>query len=86
MIEPLAPGDPITLVNTEGDLVFANVDNGTLYGQHGPSVAVYFDHAIPRRVFFRAGRAFLGVRDEGVRWCRGHSGPALDALRAFCAL
>ena len=31
----------------------------------------------------KVGRHFV---DEGVRWCRGHSGPEVDALRAAQAL
>lgn len=36
--------------------------------------------------YFPTQQAIRAVAKEGIEWCRGHSGPAVDALRAAQAL
>ena len=69
-MEELTPGDPVTVI-TRMDRAIINDEVHFVYATGNGQA--------------RSG-TYLYVQEEGVRWCRGWDGPAVDALIAAEAL
>jgi hypothetical protein len=75
-----AEGSPITIVTIERTMMQMKV-----YALGGsPDFSIYA--VVRESLDYAPDYAQLSPSDEGISWCRGHSGPDVDALKVALAL